>query len=109
MNTPETDALLNRSPKQIGFVAWVNELSDFARKLERERDEARALERKMQDRVFGLLADRNQLRKVCDELANAARKAIIHDAYTFKLNAQEAATALTNYNTLPHVLERNEK
>lgn len=68
--TPETDA------------TWPGHKScdiDFARKLERERDEARLLNSAQGE--YDIVAERNQLRKVADELATHARHADNCDFY----------------------------
>ena len=72
---------------------------DFARRLERERDEAQRVVREQHAQIIGLYAiedvlinERDQLRKVCDALANATR------AEFGELNWR-----LDAYNQLPHV------
>lgn len=93
--TPETDAqqkYFNSLP-----LKWSSELSScytFARKLERERDEARKTCVEIDLSHRKLESERDQLRKVCDELANAVLDS-------------EYKVALTNYTQLPHVQERN--
>jgi hypothetical protein len=70
MNTPETEALQDELLHADTYVCWLRTLN-LARKLERERDEAR---------------------KVADELANATR------AEFGELNWR-----LDSYRQLPHV------
>ena len=94
--TPETEA---RSADHIGFWSCATVPTDFARKLERERDESQRVIREQHAQVIGLYAiedelrsERDQLRKVCDSLANATR------AEFGELNWR-----LDSYNQLPHV------
>jgi hypothetical protein len=91
--TPETDAELIQFDDEL-FVP-----ADFARKLERERDEAQRVIREQHAQIICLYAleaelrnERDRLRKVCDELANATR------AEFGELNWR-----LDAYNQLPHV------
>ena len=93
--TPETDAHYATTK-----TAWPQQGDiDFARKLERSRDEAQRVVREQHAQIIGIYAqeaelrnERDQLRKVCDELANAAR------AEFGELNWR-----LDAYNQLPHV------
>jgi hypothetical protein len=93
--------------------------ADFARKLERERDEAIDYA-KRQDRVLQIyLNELTQLRKVCDELAeygdrlNVANADFLHLLAGHSLDCDcprcESCVAyqkaLTNYSTLPHVIK----
>ena len=94
--TPETEA---KSADHIGFWSCATVPTDFARKLERSRDEAQRLVREQHAQIIGLYAiedvlinERDQLRKVCDALANATR------AEFGELNWR-----LDAYNQLPHV------
>jgi len=93
----------------------------FIHQLKRERDEAR-LARDIQGKVaVDLIAERDQLRKVCDELATAcliqgqtfAKMPIMigDSGNQASLNkACEIATdVLAAYNNLPHVKKENEK
>lgn len=104
--------------------------ADFARKLERERNEARAESERMrqagnlESRIFSKVeAERDQLRKVADELAKAAddflsirneSKGVIGwhpngDILTWEEceSVGDLEVALNNYDLLPHVTERN--
>ena len=93
--TPETDAHYATTK-----TAWPQQGDmDFARKLERERDEAQRVVREQHAQIIILYAQEDelrnslaQLRKVCDELANATR------AEFGELNWR-----LDAYNQLPHV------
>ena len=132
--TPETDAeewpslQMGRGPNRIEeqMVA-----SSFARKLERERDEAKEdakqgweeFERMRllvpttaQVMVYQSLlmkfqaaeSERDQLRKVCDELANA----LVNHEGNYKLEKQgceRQRSALINYSQLPHVKAKENK
>ena len=87
--TPETDA---RSADHIGFWSCATVPTDFARKLERERDESQIVIREQHAQIIGCYALEDQLRNVCDELANATR------AEFGNMNWR-----LDSYNQLPHV------
>ncbi len=112
--TSETDAE-QASCYGCADTDWVP--ANFARKLERERDEAKENECKIQSRVFELLNERDQLRKVCDELANKLKKVtsswgglMLYEANTkfiISRNMMDGCKDLTSYNSLPHVIERN--
>lgn len=134
-DTPETDAASQalcsvRSPqKPNGTYASVSVvLSDFARKLERERNEARerlAIELGSETCIKcggkwnpslvesgwcifciqrEIAAERDQLRKVADELATQLD--VFHSESPCYRECP-AKTAFNNYNSLPHVIERN--
>lgn len=85
--TPETDAM------EVDFNPYTVP-ADFARNLECERDEYKKLlsETLKSDMpvVERLLLERDQLRKVCDELA------LMIDPFEYG--------ELTSYNSLPHVI-----
>lgn len=141
-DTPETDAKACRTAFSDGFHSvescpadkgsWVD--IDFARKLERERNEARArgdtygqkyaaciLEReklKAELKQMSMCLDasndarsmigneRDQLRKVADELAMHLN--IHQETCPGPVDSFDASgAALNNYNSLPHVIERN--
>ena len=99
--TPRTDAL------ELSLTSWtiddLNKSMSHARQLEQELNEAR---QQQEAKVTPALvmdyamvqAERDQLRKVCDELANII--------YFHSLRPQNA---LDGYNQLPHVLERETK
>lgn len=122
--TPETDAhtfwritgIANKDGDVVG--------SHIARKLERERDEARAERDKRREviadvvRTLGhgccglsnqeivphikdLQAELTQLRKVCDELASGLEQHTIN----LVTPCSQCNKALTNYSTLPHVIK----
>lgn len=107
-DTPETDAKACRTTFSDGFHSvescpadkgsWVD--IDFARKLERERNEAR---RELQAAHMQIDLDkksdeeRDQLRKVADELAKECLEC--HELCSY--------SALQHYNSLHHVIERN--
>ena len=119
--TPRTDAHINTNYTAIGHAVVCH---DFARELEQELNEARVANeaahavnvqlrkelneaRQQQEaKVTPALvmdyakvqAERDQLRKVCDELAGTI--------YVHSLRPQNA---LDGYNQLPHVLERETK
>jgi len=109
--TPETDNCA-RVYEAAGMPAAYRVLLDSCQKLEQERDKWKAahdnqvnLKRMLMDRpdlkersmmIEKLIAERDQLRKVCDELANII--------YFHSLRPQNS---LDSYNSLPHVIERN--
>jgi hypothetical protein len=96
-DTPETDnfewAMSNRE-----LSSREKELLMFARKLERERDEAIKARNHNRICVERLAAERDQLRKVCDELAKELNHAT---------SGHSIVAALHSYNSLPHVIESN--
>ena len=112
-DTPETDAKACRTAFSDGFHSvescpadkgsWVD--IDFARKLERERNEAReqtkacvlAIEA-LTDGYGNLTAERDQLRKVADELAD-------------KLSSEVGFNSclVNSYYQLPHVKQKESK
>lgn len=120
--TPETDAVVRSHVEDGPFVTDHHILlADFARKLERERDEARQREecnRQATDlvrRVLGeVQSERDQLRKVVDE----AKKVILdfkvgvafvksmtpqgQDAFAKPIHASDQFSEL--YNSLPHII-----
>ena len=86
--TPETDEHYATTT-----TAWPQQVDmDFARKLERERDEAQRVIREQHAQIIGCYALEDQLRNVCDELANATRAEFGN--MNWRLDA---------YNQLPHV------
>ena len=96
--TPETDVHQDDLVHADTYTCWQQTLN-LARKLERERDEAQRVVREQHAQIIGIYAqeaelrnERDQLRKVCDELANATR------AEFGELNWR-----LDAYNQLPHV------
>jgi len=103
-DTPETDAeeTILASDKYVAGHYWIKR--DFARKLERERNEARdfisnSLKADM-PAIDRLAAERDQLRKVVDELAQ----------HRMQCNAYKGLATtpdLIAYNSLPHIIERN--
>jgi len=111
--TPETDA-------RIGIISNGSNVVDagWARQLERERDEARGSFHKAlasYEAAHGLIlfsqrmlpvvmAERDQLRKVADELALA-----IHTGNEHGYGLRIGDKAIESYNQLPHVIERNTK
>ena len=120
MNTPETDANLIDIGHPLAKPDTV--AADFARKLERERDEARReltnckshfaihdekeLNETVHMAVLHALAERDQLRKVADELAKC-----LQSTYQRSTTILQCASvfSLDGYNNLPHVIARNEK
>jgi hypothetical protein len=102
--TPETDNQQDDMLHADTYTCWQETLK-LARKLERERDEARAelaLE-KIPVTVDAVereewRQERNQLRKVCDEFFNC----IVGDGNT-------CHKPLRDYLKLPHVVERNKE
>ena len=100
--TPETDELLNSFPRYEGTTTYgwfeIDKLINFARKIERERDEARATCVQIDLSHLQLEAERDQLRKVADELAKSAR-----DFHPINIPTCKGCHALAAYNELPHV------
>jgi uncharacterized coiled-coil DUF342 family protein len=104
-DTPDTDA---KSADNIGFYSCATVPSDFARKLERERDHAK-LETKaycvaiehLTNSLATLSKERDQLRKVADELNRVLE--IVNSTNGYQI----ADDAIESYNSLPHVIERN--
>ena len=116
-NTPETDAHINENIR-VTLQAVV--CHDFARKLERERDEAiqmrdiamrelancqthfevhdaKDLGESVHMAVLHALQERDQLRKVADELALVIKTCNAH-GYGLKIGDE----VLDTYNNLPH-------
>lgn len=96
--TPRTDAFYHPM-----IARTLQESKDFARQLERELNEARLryevlLQNYNADTISLVASERDQLRKVCDELASTI--------YVHSLRPQNA---LDGYNQLPHVQERKTK
>ena len=99
--TPETDAAeLTRS-------GWVQHIvpTEFARKLERERDEAR---QQIHDWIISdkRTAELNHLRKVADELADSLLNCSPMEHYpseSWSRHSEKRGAALAAYNELPHV------
>lgn len=110
--TPETDASTFHI-NDDNFSPVVNQA--VARKLERERDETRnELEAAMMElgyaksRQAELLKERDQLRKVVDELAWRLRdRQVMLLGHDPKGCPCDPCKALERYNNLPHVKERN--
>lgn len=110
-NTPETDALIRGMHEDVSIegptVENINVFINHARKLEHERNEAMAYVqdeiRKHFDtieRTEKICAERDQLRKVADELAYCLKNPAI-------FQRMESIDAMCSYNSLPHVIERN--
>lgn len=121
-DTPETDAAAQaicsvRSPqKPDGSCAGVSVvLADFARKLERERNEAQRIIEQQFQQIKELFQDesklkteRDQLRKVADAMAKQYRyemMSMFGHAADCDCSRCEPMTKL--YKSLPHVIERN--
>lgn len=94
-DTPETDAAESKWRELSGQEGFVTD--DFARKLERERDEAIQTLQLNRTVVNNLLAERDQLRKVCDELVQLLKQ----------FDRQSAKLIFETYNQLSHVKEKN--
>ena len=130
-DTPETDALRRHTIRYYDDgVPYDFEVVpiDCARKLERERDEARqaiidcnlnwvyslyenGIKLNTETGMFeaiDLQAELTQLRKVCNDLAHALK--LFTDSHN-KTTAmsEDAQSALTNYSTLPHVKAKGTK
>lgn len=101
--TPETDTFF----KQHHLVP---DIEDFARKLERERDEARlkaADRNEWQDVAMKVSAERDRLRKVCDsqdEMIKWYVKEFGLPRWGFEFDKLKNIQKL--YNQLPHVKEK---
>jgi len=94
-NTPETDANLIDIGHTLAKPDTVS--ADFARKLERERDEARQ-ERDLQCTIkHKLINEVEQLRKVADELAGSVKAEFGFDNWR-----------LAPYSQLPHVKQKEQ-
>ena len=98
--TPRTDAL--RDKFNADLIGKGDLLAEYS-KLERELNEARLryevlLQNYNADTISLVASERDQLRKVCDELASTI--------YVHSLRPQNA---LDGYNQLPHVQERKTK
>ena len=105
--TPETDAFLGTLERHEGRATWsikdIEALVERTRSLERELDEARADEAHRlilfsQRMLPVVMAERDQLRKVADELAAKLKR---------RGESEFSSNALADYNQLPHVIERN--
>lgn len=101
-DTPETDAA-SKLPEQLKEYFVVP--SHIARKLERERDEAR---RHKDDARFAHTVERSrweseldQLRKVADELASCLSLRELDPS-------PKTSEILNNYNQLPHVKQKEQ-
>ncbi len=93
--TPETDAAVQRFILRPVTNSEANFI-EFTRKLERERDEARlkaADRNEWQDVAMKVSAERDQLRKVCDE-------------FYYADSQKEIAIARASFHQLPHVKEK---
>jgi hypothetical protein len=103
-STPRTDAFCCKNAAVLKIDEGQQKTIDFARKLERERDEARAnaktfevLLENCQAHNFESItveAERDQLRKVCDALA---ADLIAQGFY------KACCSSLTSHSELPHV------
>lgn len=101
-DTPETDAEQKYFFSIDGQMQTLCVHQEFARRLERERNEARrglesshkAYVREAEE-VARLKSERDALRKVCDELAQ--------QFYVTKTGNNQAHAAWSAYNSLPHV------
>ena len=120
--TPETDAQYKEYARRDDKVKCVD--INFARKLERERDEARRWIDNHWDKnkqqwlnsvtlvcadfanvgayVKQLESERDQLRKVCDELNEALMRQLPISVGLGKTKWD----AINNYNSLPHVIAK---
>ena len=96
--TPETDAFENERHTMNAY----RKVLDFARKLERERNEVRASYLGLQQEHIKVVAERDQLRKVCDELAGQLKS--FYPDNSIRLNI-----ALRDYSQLPHVKAKGNK
>lgn len=100
--TPESDS---KSSDHIGFWSCATVPTDFARKLERERDESRSWVKAAMESaaiasvtIAGLERERNQLRKVCDELVAAWTAYRVFPSFA---NEKLFAAAICSRNQLP--------
>lgn len=119
-DTHETDA----AKISIGHIHgkecwWVD--ADIASKLERERDEARAKLEVIQDALCrsdviaaDRLEERNQLRKVVDELLdethnmiNYCNGDITYSVTDIRFLKARCLENMKRFNSLPHVIEKN--
>lgn len=99
--TPETDVILTHINGDIYSDEQFEKIKNLVSKLERERDEARVA-RDIQGKVaIDVIAERDQMRKIADELA-------FHLACTHKETGCQSqcstVVVLNNYNSLPHVI-----
>ncbi len=105
-DTPETDEKIERIDRTMDSEF---SLRDFARKLERERDEANdrasvdwsdLIEKFNNERYKKeqAEAERDQLRKVADELVAKLKS---------RGESDWSSCAIAEYNQLPHVIEKN--
>ena len=99
--TPETDRAKFDAANYRDEVADYVVRVDFARKLERERDEALSECERLEIMTAEKAAELHQLRAVCDELATAFSSNGLH----WISNADECVVCKTleAYNSLPHV------
>ena len=103
--TPETDAVRHCDYPTI---------LETCRKLERERDEARARKDSAQcsadarkERIDELQAERDQLRKVCDELAKQYRHEMMSMfGHASDCDCSRCEPMIKLYNILPHVIAK---
>ena len=135
-DTPETDAHINQNKALVGHAVVCH---DFARKLERERDEARKKTEsahtliqyiaskvpeengvvELGDAITAIVAERDQLRKVCDHFAssiiiqNILAEGRPHGSNRFSApdgcecdDCQECDLLARAYNQLPHVKDK---
>jgi len=74
MDTPETDALYERLlTENPGNLIYLEEMLELARKLERERDEARELAQQMSESNQVLMADTRFYRNAWEKLKDLAK------------------------------------
>jgi hypothetical protein len=103
--TPETDvqSLVNRLNNAETYVDAIDDAIDMMRRLERERDEAKLWIEKSNtvQYVMQVEAERDQLRKVADELESVVS--------TYDNQFGWKSTVLTLYSQLPHVKESKTK
>ena len=121
--TPETDTLrdsLWNLVERTSVSFHVEQFLKLARKLERERDDARkqSCEPLFSQRLLPkVIAERDQLRKVADDQNNKISHSLVHLDMWFKSRNPHPKDiefandllheALNSYNQLPHVQERN--
>ena len=105
-DTPEFDKAYHECLDDAGQITRLEPLYECAKKLERERDGARhdrdlyheTANREHAERVKAE-AERDQLRKVCDELAYCLKSPTI-------FQRQESIDAVQSYNQLPHAKDK---
>jgi len=98
--TPETDAVM---AGDMGDSTHLIDMENLCRKLEQERDKWKAAHDKLEKvavSLWGVVKERDQLRKVADGLA--------HDL-EMELDPAFKPYSLSAYDSLPHVIERKTK